>query len=189
MSRAPEQTEFDFPTWGGERKGAGRPRRTDEQPHAAREPVARRFPVHVTIRLAAGRSLRTYDLLRVLRKTLRALHARSRDFRVCHYSLQDSHLHLIAEADGPGAFVSGTRSLCIRVARGLNRALGRKGRLFGDRHHRHILKTPREVRNALAYVILNHVHHAAQRGVGSLNVVDSFSSAAWFDGWSEEVAG
>src|SRR5205814_4660746 len=53
------------------------------------------------------------------------------------------------------------------------------------RHHRHILKTPRETRNALTYVLLNHQHHACQRGAGSMNVVDPFSSAPWFDGWSE----
>src|SRR5438105_6835353 len=119
--RQPEQGEFEFPTWGGKRKRAGRPKtRPDLQPHTPRVPVARSYPVHVSIKLAVGRrSLRTYALLAVVRSVLRAIHAKRDDFRVPHFSLQDSHLHLLVEGDSPAAFTSGPRSLCIRVARRL----------------------------------------------------------------------
>jgi hypothetical protein len=41
------------------------------------------------------------------------------------------------------------RGLVIRVAKAVNRALARHGRIWGDRFHSRILRTPREVRNAL----------------------------------------
>src|SRR5215831_3534483 len=49
--------------------------------------------------------------------------------------------------------------LLIRMARALNRVMNRKGRVFSDRYHAHILKTVNEVRNALHYVVHNHKKH------------------------------
>ena len=68
----------------------------------------------------------------------------------------------------------------MRITRGINDALGLKGRLWGDRYHRHDLRTPREVRNALRYVLLNvHKHH---RIIGERAFADPCSSASSFDG-------
>jgi hypothetical protein len=47
------------------------------------------------------------------------------------------------------------RGLAIRVARAVNRALGRRGRVFADRYHARALTTPRAVRHALVYVLMN----------------------------------
>jgi hypothetical protein len=62
--------------------------------------------------------------------------------------------------------------------------LGRKGPLFSEVHHRRELKTPREVRNALAYVLLNHRRHAPK---AREPLLDPFSSAAWLEGWQIRV--
>ena len=43
----------------------------------------------------------------------------------------------------------------IRIARVLNKLWRRRGRVFADRYHDRILKTPREVKNALVYVLAN----------------------------------
>jgi hypothetical protein len=53
------QASFRFRTWGGKRKGAGRPRKDGTvgkrgMPHLPRAPLARRFPVHVTWRMQPG---------------------------------------------------------------------------------------------------------------------------------------
>jgi REP-associated tyrosine transposase len=65
------------------------------------------------------------------------------------------------------------------LAKAINRALGRHGRVWGDRYHARALRTPREVRNALVYVLNNaRKHLRAMRGL------DPYSSAPWFDGWS-----
>ncbi len=62
--------------------------------------------------------------------------------------------------------------------REVNRALGRTGKVWADRYHARALTKPREVRNALVYV-LNNVkkHRPGFRGL------DVCSSAPWFTGW------
>jgi putative transposase len=71
--------------------------------------------------------------------------------------------------------------LASGFARRLNGLRGTRGRIFAERYHRHDLKSPREVRNALVYVIQNGVKH------GVVSQLDPFSSAAFFDGWRENA--
>ena len=97
-------------------------------------------------------------------------------FRVTHCSVQSNHLHLIAEAEDRVSLGRGMKGLEVRIARGVNQALGRRGRLFNDRYHAHVLKTPREVRNAIDYVLANWFRHAG-REVGPYDL-DRLSSIA-----------
>jgi len=111
-------------------------------------------------------------------------------FRVVHYSVQSNHLHLIAEAPDRRALTRGVQGLLIRLAKGLNRLWRRKGSVFSDRYHDRILKTPREVRNALVYVLQNGVKHGAtfwlrRSGSQEVRTVDPHSSGRWFDGWRD----
>ena len=109
--------------------------------------------------------------------------ASHRDFRILQFSVQDDHVHLIVEADDTRALGHGMRGLAIRVARAVNRALGRRGAVWGDRYHARALTTPRAVRNALVYVLFNRRKHCAgERGL------DPCSSAPWFSGWRDAVA-
>jgi len=75
-----------------------------------------------------------------------------------------NHLHLIAEAEDKRALSRGMQGLQIRLARRLNKALGRAGRVFADRYHAHVLRTPTETRRALAYVFNNAKKHMRQAG-------------------------
>jgi REP element-mobilizing transposase RayT len=84
--------------------------------------------------------------------------------RVTSLSVQANHLHLIVEAESAPALSRGLQALAVRLARGLNRLMGRTERVFADRYHAHVLRTPREVRAALAYVAGNASRHAAQYG-------------------------
>ncbi|MEO1483991.1 MAG: transposase [Myxococcota bacterium] len=105
--------------------------------------------------------------------------------RIVHWSVQRDHIHLLVEAHHAEALARAMQGLSICIARRLNGALGRRGPAFLDRYHAHILKTPREVRNALAYVLNNARRHAAQRGLRlPRRFVDACSSAPYFDGWS-----
>ena len=62
------------------------------------------------------------------------------------------------------------------------------GGCFADRYHDHILKSPREVRNALRYVLGNARHHAALgRMVAVPQAIDTYTSAPWFDGFRETI--
>jgi REP element-mobilizing transposase RayT len=101
--------------------------------------------------------------------------------RVVHYSIQHNHIHCVVEAGDRRALSRGMRGLDIRIARAINRVLVRRGRVIGDRYHARTLRTPREVRNVLAYVLLNWRHHTRS----TCDTWDLASSAVVFDGWSE----
>jgi hypothetical protein len=93
---------------------------------------------------------------------------------------------LIVEANDGDALGRGMKSLAARFARAINRALQRTGRVLADRYHLRVLTCPRQVRNALAYVLLNARHHAAEQAAKALEPahrLDAASSARWFDGW------
>jgi hypothetical protein len=97
---------------------------------------------------------------------------------VIEFSVQSDHLHLIVEADDKRSLSSGVRGLAIRLAKSINRALGRRGRVWDDRYHARALTTPRAVRHALVYVLMNFKKHGAV-GTG----IDPCSSALWFAGF------
>jgi hypothetical protein len=79
------------------------------------------------------------------------------------------------------------QALSIRLAKRLNRLFARKGRVFADRFHVRSLKTPLEVRRALAYVLNNFRRHVdAERPSLPLSFRDPCSSAHWFEGWDPE---
>lgn len=173
---------------GGPRPGAGRPRKrqSNRRPsHAARPRHSRYVPVHATLRVGRGLpSLRRKRYLAELRRSLRALQSRA-GFRVCHYSVQRDHLHLIVEADDGAALASGMKALGARVARAANRAFGRIGTVLAERCHLRALRTPAEVRAALAYVLLNARKHAWQHiRCAPRAALDIASSGLFFDGWS-----
>jgi REP element-mobilizing transposase RayT len=141
--------------------------------------------VHVTLRvLPHVWNLRSQRALRVVEGAVEAATAARSTFRVVHFTLEGNHLHLLVEADRQRALSSGMQGLSIRLAKGLNRMMGRRGKVFADRYHARVLGTPSEVRNALAYVLLNHRSHLTRLGkpVGR-GGVDRFSSGRWFDGW------
>jgi len=99
-------------------------------------------------------------------------------FRVFVYSVQSDHIHLVVEADGRTALIRGVQGLAVRCAKAVNRALGRKGAVWDHRYHARRLRTPREVRTALVYVLLNFRKH-----LRAAPGIDPCSSGAWFDGW------
>lgn len=181
--RIPRQCILELPTWGGRREGAGpRPNPLRERPalaHRTRAELRPWQPVHVTLRvLDHVWNLRSQRSFAVLHRALRAVRAR-KDLRIVHFSIQGNHLHLVAEADGNRSLATGMRALSIRTARGLNAMMGRRGPVFEDRYHAHVLRTPAEVRNAVRYAVGNFESHAARRGERSTGRwVDPFSSAA-----------
>src|SRR5688572_33469309 len=145
--------------WGGKRAGSGR-KKSEKRigvSHEARQPHARRFPVHVTLRaVRVVGYLRAKKPFAVIREAMKAARQSEREgFRLVHFSVQGNHLHLIVEAEDAKTLGRGMQGLCIRIARGVNRLLRRRGKVFSDRYHRHDLQTPRETRNAMAYDLHN----------------------------------
>jgi REP-associated tyrosine transposase len=177
--RKPVQQELPFRTWGGRREGAGRKPsgRRAGVPHRPRPRHRGYEPVHVTLRASRhAPCLRREAIFSVVRGAIRK--SCRRFFQVVHFSVQADHLHLIVEAADRIRLSRGMAALAIRVARAVNARVGRKGSLWGDRYHARALRSPREVRHAIVYVLMNwRKHERGSRGV------DPCSSAFWLDGW------
>ncbi len=174
--------------WGGTRPGAGRkPGTARHVPHASRPSFSRHHPSHVTLRVRPGvPSLRSARLVRDLERSLREAKERA-GFRVVAYSIQRDHLHFLVEADDTRALGWGMKAIGARIARAVRRAFGGQGPVLAERYHQRVVRSPREVRNALAYVILNGRKHAAALGrrlLWSVTRVDPASSGRWFAGWT-----
>src|SRR5256885_5667775 len=179
MALRPRQLGMDlkYKGRGGPRKGAGGPRKPGGGvPHDRRPSLSPHHPVHVTLRVAKDvPSLRRIQAFRRIEDAFTEGKDRF-GFRVTHCSVQSNQLHLIAEAENRVALARGMKGLEVRIARGVNHALGRRGPLFVERYHAHVLKTPREVRHAVDYVLANWFRHAG-REVGPYDL-DRLSSVA-----------
>ena len=154
-SRKPRQLELAF----ARRRRRRRAMQRSRVPHLPRPTISGREPAHITTRLAPGLPpLRRRAELDALEHAFRAGRERF-GFRLVQYSVQNDHLHLVVEADDRRALTRGMKGLLVRVARALNHLWHRKGTVFADRYHLHVLRTPREVRNALVYVLNNWKKH------------------------------
>ena len=175
--------------WGGRRPGAGRkPDPKSGMRHWSRQSF-KRLPAHVTLRMRADvPSLRLVPIVAEIERTFADGCARP-GFRLVHYSLQGNHAHLIVEATDADALGRGMKAIGARLARAVNRVAERDGPVLADRYHLRVLSTPKEVRNALRYVLLNARHHAAKRRRprGRHVTLDRASSARWFDGWKRRL--
>jgi REP element-mobilizing transposase RayT len=170
-------------SWGGARKNAGRKPKGKYAgiAHRARPFHEGREPVLVTERFArALPSMRDPVLGKAIADCVRE--SRSRTFRVIHFSIQGDHLHLIVEAGSKASLARGMQGLNIRIAKRVNGALGRSGRVWLDRYHARALSSPREVRYVIRYVLSNWLKH-----VDRARGIDPFSSARWFDGWAAPI--
>jgi putative transposase len=105
-------------------------------------------------------------------------------FRIVHYSVQADHVHLLVEADDKTGLSRGISGAIIRLARVINRVLGRRGSVWSDRFHARALRTPREVRHGIVYVLMNWKKHAPDA-----TNLDPCSSARFFTGWKAPPEG
>jgi putative transposase len=177
---------------GGWRPGAGRKRipahKRKTVAHRRRPSVSPKTPLHVTLRLIEGfPGLRRPKALRWIRRCLQLAHKDG--FAIIQFSIQSNHLHLIVEARERAALAKGIQGLKIRLAKRLNQLFGRRrGTVFPERYHAQPLRSPRQVRSALLYVLNNRRRHLAQSGRGlQRGYVDPYSSAPHFEGWQGRV--
>ena len=170
--------------------------------HLKRRRLGPRSALHIVLRVerAVG-SLRKRFMYRALREATIAVAKRELAyaevkgaFRIVHLSIQRTHVHLLVEADNRKALSEGMRCFGISAAKHINRefsakaklAKRRRGRVFADRYHEELIKTPYQARRALAYVLNNWRKHREDQAeyTASWNV-DPFSSGFQFLGWKE----
>lgn len=183
------------------RPGLGRPakKNNDRVSHQRRPGLAEKTAVHVTLRVRRHvPSLRARRRFNVIKHAfVRFCRARP-GFRLVHFAVLSNHLHFIVEADSKPALSMGLQKLLHSISRRLNalnvkeqgtelstlggaysRLRGWLGRVFADRYHAHVLKTPTEMAHAVRYVLENASnHYGASRSrepdpFTSLGAVDS----------------
>lgn len=158
-----KQLDLKLYNWGGRRKNAGRKKiHSRGVSHETRQIVRARTPVHINFKVKLH--VRNKEGLKALRK---AIQNARRYVSVLHYSLQSNHVHLIIEATSNESLTQGMRSLTITFSKCLS-----KGRIQRERYHLHVLKTLRETRNAIQYVIFNEARHSGRKTMRA----DLFSS-------------
>jgi putative transposase len=168
--------------WGGKRAGSGRPGLLGQVSHMKRPRISVRTPLHITLRLREGLpSLRNKNLFKEFKESVRR--AKKQGLYVIHFSVQSNHIHLFCEAKDNNVVALAIRALAGRFAKHIRQYAfknggKRKGSVFNGRYHLHILRTSREVKNALEYVLLNLSKH--QRFI---EYIDSFSSGSAFKNW------
>jgi hypothetical protein len=84
--------------------------------------------------------------------------------RLAEFTVLSNHLHLIVEADGSISLARGVQGLCIRLAKALNAALSRCGKVFADHYHSRLLATPTELCGAIRYLRGNAARHYGETG-------------------------
>jgi REP element-mobilizing transposase RayT len=194
---------------GTVKRPVGRPPKSwrSSERHKVRPAIKASEPVHVTLRVAddiARHGLRKRGIYKAVREAM-LVAFRNESCRIVHQSIQDSHLHLLVEADNRMALARGMQAFQISAAKHINAAVSnagswwerrrmltkperRKGSVFPDRYHEEIIRTPKQARNALAYVLNNWRKHGEHRRDHARSwLIDPFSTGWSFDGWKERA--
>jgi REP element-mobilizing transposase RayT len=190
-----------------QRKGGRKapPGKRPSERHKTREAFRPSEPVHVTLRVVDDVSrLRTRAAYHAVREAMLVVHPRE-DCRIVHLSIQGNHVHLLAEADHRTALARGMQAFQISAAKHINAAISnagswwerrrmrtkpkrRKGQVFADRYHAEVIRSPKQARNSLAYVLNNwRRHDEHRRDLARTWLIDPFSTGWSFDGWKERA--
>src|SRR5262245_15339585 len=117
----PIQLELPARTWGGRRKGAGRPRTVGIVLHRKRPEFPGRYPIHVTMRVRAEvGTLRTDEIFAAIQKRGFLPGHERFGMRLLEFSVQSNQIHLLVEAEDKKALTRGMQGLTIRIARAIN---------------------------------------------------------------------
>lgn len=160
---------------GGRRSGSGRKRIYSKGvAHRIRETVSSRTPCHVNFKYKCH--IKNKDCLKLLKRAI--ANSRAYGLRIIHFSLQHNHIHIITEPTNNEILTRGMRSLTITFAKGLN-----QGKVQIERYHLHVLRTLREAKNAVHYVLFNKQKHEK----GTCSKIDEYCSLWAVSKWNELV--
>lgn len=169
------QLNLKIHSHGGKRSHAGRKKiHSRGLRHRTREKINHRSLLHINFRYRIH--LRNKETLKLLKKAIS--NGRMHGLNILHFSFQSNHVHLIVEARDNQTLTKGMRSLTITFAKGINR-----GSIQLQRYHLHVLKTIRECKNAIHYVLFNQQKHEK----GTYSSIDEYSSLLCFKGGLELV--
>lgn len=166
----------------------GRPASTFTGARKKRKTFSAAHPLHITLRLRDGLpNLRSRKGAAIVKHAMQGV--QGKDLRILHFAILSNHIHLLCEGDNSQALYRAMKSFCSRM--GLhNRAwaqknviqnLDKKGYgIFRGRYDVKVLKSPRQVKNALRYVLLNPSKHFSKNPY-----IDQFTSGVIFRDWKK----
>jgi REP element-mobilizing transposase RayT len=173
----------------------GRPVTTHTGARERRVAFRRSRVVHLTLRLREGLpNLRTRKGAQIVKRAI--LGAQSRGLRVIHFSILSNHIHLICEALSLSVLMNSMKSLTSRMGIHLRRlikeqkhhsnrleVLDKEGLgLFRGRYNLQAIQNPAQMKQTLAYVLLNPAKHFKKAPY-----LDAFTSAAIFEDWQKLI--
>lgn len=154
---------------GGRRPNSGRRRiHSKGVSHRERELVSSRTPLHINFKFRT--QIKNKFCLKLLKRAI--INARSHGLRINQFSIMSNHVHLIVESENNEVLTRGMRSLTITFAKGL-----KQGKVQMERYHLHVLKSIRETRNAIRYVLFNQQKHEK----GTYSRIDEYTSVLMLD--------
>lgn len=126
--------------WGGARPGSGRPKDPNSgAPHTPRPAVSPNQMVAVQLRV--NTDLKKVAATNALFSAMSGGSSEERGFRVLRYALEGREILVVVKARDTVSLSLGMQGLGVRISRQVNRAMGRRGKLFEDRFM--IVKRPR----------------------------------------------
>ncbi len=156
-SKKKSGTRKYHPNWGGRRAGAGKKPGPNAGPTHTPRPSFSHSAVYVTLK--ADTNLRSRRCFQALVDAFAAAKAR-KGAQLCFFSVEGATLHLVIEADNADALGTWMQGLGVRMARALNKALGRSGSIFVERYRGTVLQAAADAQRAMAAI----VEHAAGEG-------------------------
>src|SRR5262245_14278028 len=148
-------------------------------PHRRRPKVVN-DALHVTVHLIEGLPDMRED--RAHARIVESIRKSQERFgcRVTDYSVLSNHIHLIVEAESESKLAQAMKGLLVRIVRALNPLWKHKGSIFRERYHARVIRTMREIRRAIRYVVLNARKHGIRI---PKDTPDPCSSGPWFQFW------
>lgn len=146
--------------WGGRRENAGRPR--GERPRVRHRPRRRfREPtvLMVTFRVEKACWILRSEVGFAVMKMVIAKACERFETHIVHFAVLGNHLHLIVESTSRKMLSRAMKGLGVRVAKNINKVVGRKGRVISHRHHTTIVRTVEAAHRVIRYVRENFRKH------------------------------
>jgi REP element-mobilizing transposase RayT len=94
--------------------------------------------------------------------------------RIVQFAVLGNHMHMVVEASSQTDLARAMKGFAVRVARGLNRLMGQRGRVLGDRYHSRVLHDRDDAQWVTQYVRLN----ARKHGFATHPTHDAYASHA-----------
>lgn len=137
--------------------------------HTPREVISKPSPLHLTVKLKRA-DIQNKVVLRILKHAI--YRSRLQGVRVVHFSLEHDHVHLYVECGNNFVLGKAMKAFGVTFVRGINKFKRSKGQLYKYRYHLRILKSAREVKNVINYILKNGIKHGR-----TLKVINPYNSA------------